>query len=65
MHPPDLKSERAACQDSPVSQSHLPCTADTNDPPPEFQAASRRRLFSLCRAAAHTIASLAFAGGPR
>lgn len=31
----------------------------------EFQANRLTRLFFLCRATAHTIANLAFAGGPR
>jgi len=38
---------------------------EITDTTAEFQARTLRRLFPFCQATAHTIASLAFAGGPR
>ena len=65
MHPPpDLKCERAALAGSPVSQSQLPCTANSAEAISEFQAASLRRRFALGYCVATALAPLVW-GLPR
>jgi len=41
--PPDPEMRRAALADGPISQSQLPCTADTTSAPILTQAEARRR----------------------
>jgi hypothetical protein len=69
MHaPPDPhKRKGRPCQDAPKSQKsnqkEREIQSDTS--PLVFQAAKLRRIYCFCHATACTIASLAFAGGPR
>ena len=62
--PPDLKSERAALAGSPISQNHLPCTANPSEPIRELHVASLRRRFALGYYFATTVAPLIW-GLPR
>ena len=64
LRPPDPETIRAALAGSPQSKS-LPCIENTTEAVSDFQAEKLRRLYCFCHATACTIASLAFAGGPR
>jgi hypothetical protein len=61
--PPNPEMRRAVTRqsDSPVSQIHLPCTANNKPEALDVQAEKLRRLYCFCHATACTIASLAFA----
>ena len=63
--PPDKRRRPAAGTAGRYSQDGIKSTADTKSEALDLQAEKLRRLFSLCRATAYAIASLAFAGGPR
>lgn len=59
--PGEMRRAATRQSGSPVSQSHLPCTENFNEPVRNFQAEKLRRLYSFCHATARTVATLAFA----
>jgi hypothetical protein len=67
MHgPPSPTSERAPLAGRPKSQiPRASSNPENSQSELNLQAQKLRRLFSFCHATACTIASLAFAGGPR
>jgi hypothetical protein len=66
MHaPPDPEMRKAALPGGPEIAGEKLNAEESTETIRDFQAAKLRRIYCFCHATACTIASLAFAGGPR
>ena len=64
--PPDPEMRKGRlCKGSPDRKPDLKKPEEFSLAASDYQAEKLRRLYSFCQATAYTIASLAFAGGPR
>lgn len=62
---PETKSPVPAGEQGHRARSQIWSNTESDTSPIAFQAAKLRRVYCFCYATARTIASLAFAGGPR